>query len=59
MLVAGVDLDTCRDKAVETMDMSVVSRELEKETKSSILGTVNGRIPRILLIQVRNAWPKA
>lgn len=34
------------------MDMSVVSRKLEKETKSSIRGTVNGRIPRMLLIQV-------
>lgn len=41
-----------REEAAETMDMSVVSRKLEKETKSSVRGTVNGRIPRMLLIQV-------
>ncbi|CAM9144905.1 unnamed protein product [Scytosiphon promiscuus] len=40
-----------REEAAETMDMSVVSRKLEKETKSSVRGTVNGRIPRMLLIQ--------
>ncbi|CAM9536503.1 unnamed protein product [Ectocarpus fasciculatus] len=40
-----------REEAVAAMDMSVVSRELEEETKYSIRGTVNGRIPRMLLIQ--------
>lgn len=44
--------DDDRQEAVEMMDMSVVSRKLENETKSSIRGTVNGRIPRMLLIQV-------
>ncbi|CBJ27434.1 conserved unknown protein [Ectocarpus siliculosus] len=40
-----------REEAVAAMDMSVVSRELEEETKYSIRGTVNGRIPRMLFIQ--------
>lgn len=40
-----------REEVVAAMDMSVVSRELEEETKYSIRGTVNGRIPRMLLIQ--------
>ncbi|CAM9267073.1 unnamed protein product [Ectocarpus sp. 6 AP-2014] len=43
-----------REEAVAAMDMSVVSRELEEETKYSIRGTVNGRIPRMLLIQARS-----
>lgn len=36
------------------MDMSVVSRQLEQETRGALRGTVNGRIPRMLLIQVNN-----
>ena len=42
----------CRREAVKTMDMSVVSRQLEQETRGALRGTVNGRIPRMLLIQV-------
>ncbi|CAM9696972.1 unnamed protein product [Laminaria digitata] len=40
-----------RREAVKTMDMSVVSRQLERETRGALRGTVNGRIPRMLLIQ--------
>ncbi|CAB1118703.1 unnamed protein product [Ectocarpus sp. CCAP 1310/34] len=43
--------ENLREEAVAAMDMSVVSRQLEEETKYSIRGTVNGRIPRMLLIQ--------
>lgn len=43
--------DHIRREAVKTMDMSVVSRQLEQETRGALRGTVNGRIPRMLLIQ--------
>lgn len=41
-----------RAKAVSTTDMSFVSRQLEKESRSTVRGTISGQIPRILLIQV-------
>lgn len=41
-----------REKVVSAMDMSVVSRKLEKETRGAIRGTVSGKIPQMLLIQV-------
>ena len=46
-----------RREAVKTMDMSVVSRQLERETRGALRGTVNGRIPRMLLIQVNCCSP--
>ncbi|CAM9896846.1 unnamed protein product, partial [Choristocarpus tenellus] len=41
-----------RAQSVMAMDMSVVSRELERASPQTLRATVSGKIPRMLLIQV-------
>lgn len=43
---------THRVKAVNASDISLVSRQLEIESRSTVRSTISGQLPRILLIQV-------
>lgn len=52
-LLTFATLNEPREKAVAAADMSVVSRQLEETSRGTLRGTLNGRIPRMLLIQAR------